>query len=156
MKDIIQGIEFWKEEKEVIFTLESLVKILRLVDGDGSTTSYIYDAIERARTVIKKQCETNPIKYMQLRDLFETRREENILHEIHAIAAYLTPSLMYDVKIRYDQFEARDGLLFVREKLVDIMERNEFADQLLIYDGRHPNMFNFLSMAQMRYVHPRK
>ena len=60
------------------------------------------------------------------------------------------------MKIRYDQSEVRDGLLFVGEKLVDITERNEFADQLLIYDGRHPNMFNFLSMAQMRSAHPRK
>ena len=63
---------------------------------------------------------------------------------------------MYDMKIRYGQFEIRDGLLFMGEKLVNSTERNEFADQLLIYDGRHPNMFNFLSMAQMRSAHLRK
>ncbi|XP_052209245.1 uncharacterized protein LOC127812758 [Diospyros lotus] len=99
VKNIIQGIEFWKEGKEVISSLESLVKILRLVDSDGSIVGCIYDAIERARIAIKKQCETNPIKYMQLRDLFETRQEENILHEIHAVAAYLNPYLMYGMKI---------------------------------------------------------
>ena len=53
VKDIIQGTKFWKEGKEVISALESLVRILRLVDGDGSTACYIYDAMERAITAIK-------------------------------------------------------------------------------------------------------
>ena len=84
--------------------------------------------MERTRTTIKQQCETNPTKYMQLWDLFETRRAKNILHEIYAVTTYLNLSLMYDMKIRYDQSEVRDGLLFVGEKLVDIIERNEFAN----------------------------
>ena len=54
VKDIIQGTEFWKEGKEIISALESLVKILRLVSGDGLIVGYIYEAIERAKITIKQ------------------------------------------------------------------------------------------------------
>ena len=39
VKNIIQSIKFWKEGKDVISTLESLIRILRLVDVDGSIAS---------------------------------------------------------------------------------------------------------------------
>ncbi|XP_059629874.1 uncharacterized protein LOC132272802 [Cornus florida] len=43
---IIQSVEFWSKGKEVIQTLEPLVRVLRLVDGDGSTAGYLYEAME--------------------------------------------------------------------------------------------------------------
>ncbi|OVA06410.1 hypothetical protein BVC80_8427g9 [Macleaya cordata] len=57
-------------------------------------------------------------------------------------------------KIMNDNPDVREGLLFVGEKLIDIEEGIEFANQLLTYDGRYPQMFTFISMAQMRTVHP--
>ncbi|OVA04062.1 hypothetical protein BVC80_1679g16 [Macleaya cordata] len=56
----------------------------------------------------------------------------------------------------YDNPDVREGLLFVGEKLIDIEERIEFANQLLTYDGMYPQMFTFISMAQMRTVHPHR
>ncbi|KAF6151512.1 hypothetical protein GIB67_016324 [Kingdonia uniflora] len=44
--EIIQNDEFWKEAKEIVVFFE----LLRLVDGDGSTAGYLYEAVERIRT----------------------------------------------------------------------------------------------------------
>ncbi|GFY81139.1 hypothetical protein Acr_01g0009480 [Actinidia rufa] len=54
--NIIQNnTEFWNQGKEVLEVLEPLVQVLRLVDGDGSTSGYLYEAMERAKEAIKQR-----------------------------------------------------------------------------------------------------
>nr|POE92471.1 hypothetical protein CFP56_51021 [Quercus suber] len=52
--NIIQSTEFWSEGHEVLLVLEPLVRVLRLVDGDGSTAGYLYEAMERAKEAIQQ------------------------------------------------------------------------------------------------------
>lgn len=154
--NIIQSTDFWKEGSELVKFLEPLVRILRLADGDGSTSGYLYEAMERARRSLKVWYNQNPEKYAKAMELFESRRTSNILDKVHAAGAYLNPSLMYDKKITCNDPEVRDGLLFLGSKMLDLVERELFAQQLLDYDGKDPNIFHFMSVTQMRIAHPSK
>ncbi|KAF6170898.1 hypothetical protein GIB67_014715 [Kingdonia uniflora] len=98
--EIIQNDEFWKEAKEIVVFFEPLIRVLSLVDGDGSTAGYLYEAVERTRTAWRLCCQRNPEKYSRIMELFEDRRTSNMLKVVHAAACYLNPSLMYDKKIR--------------------------------------------------------
>ncbi|XP_031278048.1 uncharacterized protein LOC116136494 [Pistacia vera] len=52
---IVQS-DFWARGREVIKTIEPLVRVLRLVDGDGSTAGYLYEAMMRVKVAIKEKC----------------------------------------------------------------------------------------------------
>lgn len=97
----------------------------------------------------------NPEKYAKTMELFESRKS-NILDKVHIVAAYLNPSLIYDKKVACNDPEVRDGLLFLGSKMLDLVERELFAQQLLDYDGKDPNIFHFMSVTQMRIAHPSK
>nr|CAD1832671.1 unnamed protein product [Ananas comosus var. bracteatus] len=47
--ELIQNYDFWNRAKEVLQALEPVVRILRLVDGEGSTSGYLYDAMEKPK-----------------------------------------------------------------------------------------------------------
>ncbi|KAF6165491.1 hypothetical protein GIB67_023320 [Kingdonia uniflora] len=154
-EEIIRNDEFWKEAKEIVVFFEPLIRVLRLVDGDGSTAGYLYEAVEKTRTTWKLCCQRNPEKHSRILELFEDRWTLNMLNVVHAAACYLNPSLMYDKKFRYDNADVRDGLLFIEEKLLEPGERADFANQLLEYDSKNPEIFNFMSLTQMKSAHPR-
>ncbi|KAK4402986.1 hypothetical protein Sango_1039300 [Sesamum angolense] len=63
-KEIIQGNEFWVRAKEIVEVVEPLVKVLRMVDGDGSTISYLYVALNKAKETIKAYYNNNVEKFM--------------------------------------------------------------------------------------------
>lgn len=46
---------------KVLNALEPIVRVLRLVDGDGSTARYLYEGIERAMEAIKERCGNNQL-----------------------------------------------------------------------------------------------
>ncbi|XP_042483901.1 uncharacterized protein LOC122064255 [Macadamia integrifolia] len=52
--DTIQRESFWNDSKEILRFMEPIIRVLRLVDGDGATSGYLYEAIERAREVLEK------------------------------------------------------------------------------------------------------
>ncbi|PIA57586.1 hypothetical protein AQUCO_00600358v1 [Aquilegia coerulea] len=159
MLQLIIGLEdapdFWLHGNDVIKALEPIVGVLRLVDGDGSNAGYLYEAMVRAQETLKKQKIVNPDKFSRIWELFEIRRNNNILNRVYATAAFLNPSLMYDGIITYDNQDVSKGLLFVGEKMVSFDQRDDFASQLLVYQGKHPKLFNFLSISQLRTAHPK-
>ncbi|MBA0877154.1 hypothetical protein Goshw_006230, partial [Gossypium schwendimanii] len=56
-KKIILGKDFWKKVYDLIKVYESLVKVLRLVDGDEKPTmSFIYEVVDRAKRAIQQDC----------------------------------------------------------------------------------------------------
>ncbi|XP_042479849.1 uncharacterized protein LOC122060823 [Macadamia integrifolia] len=57
--DTIQRESFWNDSKEILRFMEPIIRVLRLVDGDGATSGYLYEAMERAREVLEKHYEEN-------------------------------------------------------------------------------------------------
>ncbi|XP_043710660.1 uncharacterized protein LOC122659629 [Telopea speciosissima] len=96
---IIQSTEFWLNAKDVLSILEPLIIVFRLVDGDGATSPFLYEAMERARTTIIDRCNRDSSKYKRLLQLFDSRKEANIIHPVHVMAVFLNHFFMYDGKI---------------------------------------------------------
>ncbi|KAL5724905.1 hypothetical protein ACHQM5_008112 [Ranunculus cassubicifolius] len=140
---------------EVISTFEPIVRVLRLVDGDGSTAGYIYESMMRAQETLRRKVETDPDRFSMIWGLFEIRRDSNIVDKVHAAAAYLNPKLMYDGVVSYTQVDVSQGLLFLGEKMLDVEERDAFVAELLTYQRKHSKIFNVLSISQLRSAHPR-
>ncbi|KAF9609156.1 hypothetical protein IFM89_013546 [Coptis chinensis] len=132
--NIIQGIVFWDYGKEVISVLEPLISSFRLVDGEGSTAGYLFEAMERAREEIKHRCDNDPIRYEQLWDLFDPRRDRNILHEVHALAAFLNPKFMIIERIKYGHPLVKKGLVFAATHMITI--DLEYLGELPEYEER--------------------
>ncbi|XP_042508300.1 uncharacterized protein LOC122084262 isoform X2 [Macadamia integrifolia] len=152
---IIESEAFWSRGKDVLSVLDPLIKVVRLVNGEELTTGYLFEALERARKVIEQCCCNDPPKYSRLLELFDTRRNGLILHKVHAAAAYLNPSLMYNGKIRYEDTDVRDGLNYIVETMISKDERNDFVTQLLLYNGRSPKVFDTIALSMLTNVHPR-
>ena len=74
--------------------LEPSVCELRLVDSDGSTAGYLYQAMEKAKEAIKNCSKDNQTKYWKIWELLEHQRSANITHPIHVAPAFLNPSYM--------------------------------------------------------------
>ncbi|XP_042487008.1 uncharacterized protein LOC122067238 [Macadamia integrifolia] len=51
--DTIQRESFWNDSKEILRFMEPFIRVLRLVDGDGATLGYLYEAMERAKESIE-------------------------------------------------------------------------------------------------------
>ncbi|XP_043725657.1 uncharacterized protein LOC122672228 [Telopea speciosissima] len=60
---IIQSTEFWLNGKDVLSILEPLIIVLCLVDGDGATSPFLYEAMERVRNTIIDRCNRDSSKY---------------------------------------------------------------------------------------------
>lgn len=98
---IIQGNTFWEAGRELIAVAVPLVKVLRLVDGDGSTTGYIYEAMDRAKEAIKKIYDDKFEKYSLFWEIIDRRWNKNLHSPLHAAAAYLNPQFWYKGITRY-------------------------------------------------------
>uniref|UniRef100_A0A5K0ZHH5 BED-type domain-containing protein n=2 Tax=Nymphaea colorata TaxID=210225 RepID=A0A5K0ZHH5_9MAGN len=61
---LIQNEDFWNMGKEIIMFVEPLVKVLKMVDGEGSTMGYLYEALDRAKEAIKAASKDKKEKYM--------------------------------------------------------------------------------------------
>ncbi|MCL7042340.1 hypothetical protein MKW94_002287 [Papaver nudicaule] len=150
----IQSETFWRGIKDVISVFEPLIKVLYLVEGEGSTAGYLYESIEKASVELKRRFSINPRKYSEVWELF-TKWHGTKVHKIHAAAAFLNPSLMYDGKIKYELPDIRDGMNYVAENLLGTEEMEDFAAQLLLYNGKSSKLFNTLSVLMMKKAHPR-
>ncbi|XP_031281888.1 uncharacterized protein LOC116140381 [Pistacia vera] len=73
--EIVQR-DFWARGREVIKTIEPLVQVLCLVDSDGSTAGYLYEAMMRAKVAIKERCNSEEIKEDK-----EMKDDINFIHE---------------------------------------------------------------------------
>ncbi|KAK6145420.1 hypothetical protein DH2020_022240 [Rehmannia glutinosa] len=151
---IIQRSEFWKQGKEVLHALEPLVRVLRLVDGEGSTSAYLYEAMERAKEAIKQNCHHNQSKYMQIWTLFEVRRSNNIIHPVHAAAAFLNPAYMRSENFREDK-EIKEGIAYVLENLVSPDEKSGFLKELQLYRMKPSSLFTSTAISMLKTSHPR-
>ncbi|XP_043694110.1 uncharacterized protein LOC122644790 [Telopea speciosissima] len=152
---IIQTTEFWLNGRDVYSILEPLIIVLRLVDGDGATNPFLYEAMERARNTIIHRCNNNPAKYERLLQLFDSRKEANILHPVQVAAAFLNPCLIYEGKISYNQNDVQRAMIYITKSMVPPNEKKQFGKEINVYLDKEEMLFHDLSLAMID-CHPRK
>ncbi|XP_043717414.1 uncharacterized protein LOC122665323 [Telopea speciosissima] len=152
---IIQTTEFWLNGRDVYSILEPLIIVLRLVDGDGATNPFLYETMERARNTIIHHCNNNPAKYERLLQLFDSRKEANILHPVQVAAAFLNPCLMYEGKISYNQNDVQRAMIYITKSMVPPNEKKQFGKEINVYLDKEEMLFHDLSLAMID-CHPRK
>jgi hypothetical protein len=101
--------------------MEPLVKVLRLADGDGSSSGYILFAIKLAKEGIKEFFHHEAENYSPFIDIIEDRYKRSLKCDLYAAAAYLNPHLFYDRLIKMDK-EIKEGLENVVRKLLPSKE----------------------------------
>ncbi|GAA0160006.1 hypothetical protein LIER_38958 [Lithospermum erythrorhizon] len=145
--DIIQRQDCWEEGNNVKKVFEPLVGVLRLVDGEGSTSGYLYEAIERVCEGIKNIACENPSKYARILHLFKARREENIIHDVHEAAAFLKSAFMYN-----DEFNEtpgiKAGITYMADFLVAEEEKLDFLREVQL-------LFSPTAISMLQTAHPR-
>ncbi|XP_057514602.1 uncharacterized protein LOC130796290 [Actinidia eriantha] len=110
--------------------------------------------MERAKEAIKQRCGNNPSKYMRIWDLFKERRSENIIHPIHAAAAFLNPAYMCSENFNEDR-EMKEGISFMLTNLVLVEEKEDFIRQVQLYRMKTANLFTDTAMTMLKTSHPR-
>ncbi|XP_042502072.1 uncharacterized protein LOC122079561 [Macadamia integrifolia] len=153
---IIQSDIFWEQAKEVIAFMDPLIRILRLVDSDGSTACYLYEATVRAKEKLRKLKESDGVKYFTILDLFDTRVEKNIIHPVHVLAAALNPNNLFDGGL----FIETNTVVKAQECIVATMvpqeDHEQFTAEMVEYRMRNPNLFNITGKSLMKTNHPSK
>ncbi|VFR01594.1 unnamed protein product [Cuscuta campestris] len=152
--ELIQSDAFWSEAKELIQALEPLVRVLRLVDGEGSTSGYLYQSMELAKDELKKRVEKSSDKYEKMLSLFDTRRKDNIIDPIHAFIATLDPLFLSNTNFK-QTVEMKKGMFSLLEKVIQPVDRKEFIKQYRDYTMKPSSLFNDATYNMMTAYHPR-
>jgi hypothetical protein len=96
MEDIILNSNFWRVVESTVKTIEPLVKVLRMVDGEENPTmGYLYEAMDRAKEAIKEIHDNEEKKYKPYWKIIDNRWENQLHHPLHAAAYYLNPKYHY-------------------------------------------------------------
>eukprot|EP00253_Pinus_taeda_P033662 PITA_33662 len=88
--------DFWKDAEKIIAVTESLVRVLRMVDGDKPAMGYIYEAMDLAKEAIKRRYEDDETKYMPLWDIIDALWDRQLHSPLHATGYFLNPQYFYD------------------------------------------------------------
>lgn len=116
IKSLLFLDRFWKYAHEAVSVSEPLIKILRMVDGDMPVMGYMYEAIERAKVVIKTYYKGIEEKYMPIWDIIDRRWNMQLHSSLHAAAAFLNPSIFYNPNFKVD-LRMRNGFQEVMLKM---------------------------------------
>ena len=92
---------------------------------------------------------------MQIWELVNRRRTENIIHPIHAAATFLNPSYMCSEKF-VESSEIKDGISFILENLVGIEESKDFMKQVQLYHNKVASLFTITAKTMLKTSHPSK
>ncbi|XP_059076087.1 uncharacterized protein LOC131875521 [Cryptomeria japonica] len=94
---------FNKSREELTAVTEPLVRVLRMVDGEGMPMGFIYEAMDRAKEAISHCYRGNTRKCKLLWCIID-RRWANQLHlPIHAFAYFLNPKFYFSDSFRVDE-----------------------------------------------------
>ncbi|XP_042510124.1 uncharacterized protein LOC122085683 [Macadamia integrifolia] len=150
--DTIQRESFWNDSKEILRFMEPIIQVLRLVDGHGATSGYLYEAMEIAREVLEKLKEADH-RYDQILRIFDCRRDENILGMIHYAAAVFNPAYFCSQRFKkVPQF--KEAIDFIGDILVPQDERRGYYGQLPAYLMKTTHIFSSSAKIMMKTSHP--
>ncbi|XP_042484632.1 uncharacterized protein LOC122064912 [Macadamia integrifolia] len=151
----IQSDTFWEGTEKVVAFMEPLIRILRLVDSDGSTAGYLYEATERTKETLRKFVEKDGRKYLAIMDLFQFRLERNIIH-VHVFGALLNPSIMFGGRLDIDGIKFMNAQEFIIDIMVPLEDHEQFMQEVIDYCMKSPLLFNMTGQTMMKTNHPSK
>eukprot|EP00253_Pinus_taeda_P031062 PITA_31062 len=80
---------FWKDVEAMIAMMESLVRVLRMVDGDKPTMGYIYEVMDLAKEAIKRRYGDEEEKYMHFWEIIDAGWDMKLHSTLHAATNFL-------------------------------------------------------------------
>eukprot|EP00253_Pinus_taeda_P033588 PITA_33588 len=107
---------FWKDVEEIIAVMESLVRVLKMVDGDKPVMGYIYGAMDLKKEAIKRRYGDEEAKYMPLWDIIDARWDRKLHSPLHVARYFLNPQYFYDKRKLNEDGEVRRGLMTCMER----------------------------------------
>eukprot|EP00253_Pinus_taeda_P015102 PITA_15102 len=107
---------FWKDAEEIIVVTESLVRVLRVIDGDKPTMGYIYEAMDLAKEAIKRRYGDEEAKYMPLLDIIDACWDRKLHSPLHVARYFLNPQYFYDKSKFNEDGEVGRGLMTCMER----------------------------------------
>jgi len=152
---IIQNHDFWSQARNVIELLEPFVRTLCLVDGDGSTFGYLYQAIEMARKLIEFKSALTREKYGHVKTLLKKRRNDNRITPLYAAVAFLNPTYMLSDSFS-ESWEMKHGIDYIFETLVAEDGKQVFMERVQLYRMMYAPLFTLLARAMLKISNPRK
>lgn len=155
VQKVLQDDTFWAHGKEIMNAIEPLVKVLKMVDSDGSTLGYIYEAMHKAKEAIKEVFKGEDYKFMPFWRVIDDTWNNLLCGDIHAAAAYLNPHLFHDGHVKLDS-EVKFGLEKVVQRMVSQNdERMKIAEELRDYHLLDPRIFGLMAVKSLHISHPR-
>ncbi|XP_059077299.1 uncharacterized protein LOC131876323 [Cryptomeria japonica] len=133
---------FNKSGEELTAVTEPLVRVLRMVDGEGMPMGFIYEAMDRAKEAISHYYRGNARKCEIFWRIID-RRWTNQLHQpIHAFAYFLNPKFYFSDSFRADE-EVMAGVITCIDKMTPDPElRDKVLDELEIYKSAEGRLFS--------------
>ncbi|XP_052303624.1 uncharacterized protein LOC18105520 [Populus trichocarpa] len=108
---------FWEECVIIVRMSESLVRVLRLVDGDDRPSmGYLYDAIHHAKEEMMRRFQKRKPRVKPFIDIINYRWDGQFYRNLFAAAFWLNPRFQYDANIMDKHISTISGLLDVLEK----------------------------------------
>ncbi|KAK1560126.1 hypothetical protein Q3G72_023294 [Acer saccharum] len=150
----INSTEFWNRAKKVVRILQPLFQVLDFIDGEGSTSGYLYEAMKRAEDAIEQHCDGDDrVHYETISKVFKNWRSR-VVHPIHAAAAFLNPA--YFCSENFTEDNAMQNGLHILTLLLPVEEQEAFSKQLQLYRMKMPDLFTDTAMKMLKTIHPRK
>jgi hypothetical protein len=93
---MVLSIPFWKGVSLCLKVFESLVKLLRLVDGDVKPSmGFLYGELINAKNAIKEAFGNVEIKYKEVMSIVEKKMKDMLDSPLHVAAYMLNPYYSY-------------------------------------------------------------
>ncbi|KAF2322166.1 hypothetical protein GH714_008096 [Hevea brasiliensis] len=151
--NIFQSAEFWSEGQELLETMKSVIRVLCLVECYGSTSGYLYEAMEMAKEAIEEQYNKNQNKYAEILNLFRSL-SKTIIHPMHLAAAFLNPVFMNSREFKVDP-QIQRGIDFMQDTLVGNEEKEIFNEEVQHYLNKAQHTFTVSANKFLKKNHPR-
>ncbi|XP_059439605.1 uncharacterized protein LOC132172169 [Corylus avellana] len=145
--------EFWNRGKMLAQVMQSLFQAYCLVHCDGPTLGYLYEMMESVQDAVKLCCKSNNVLYDVVWKILNEVRSD-IIHPIHAAAAFLNPTYMCSEKFK-ETVEMTNGVNYILERLVAVEEKEAFMNQVQLYRMKVSNLFTAQAMMMLKTFHPR-
>ncbi|XVE99243.1 hypothetical protein REPUB_Repub03eG0181000 [Reevesia pubescens] len=153
MMEVNDSKVFWSKAVEIQKIQEPLLKVLRMCDGDEKPTmGYIYEAIDREKLAIKKNCRY----YHRYWEIIGRRWTSQLHNDLHSAGYFLNPQFQYDDNSSTHVIhETMEGVENVIQKLRPSLNNQIMGmNQLLLYRDKMDTFGTPLAQAAIPKTNP--